>query len=65
MGFDGAVAYKLGVLAVFALLVVAVALNNLVLVGLALFALVVSMRGQRQFEARRLHGIKRRRRRRY
>jgi hypothetical protein len=65
VGFDGAVAYKLGVFAVFALLVVAVALNNLVLVGLALVALVLSMRGQRRFEARKLHGIKRRRRRRY
>jgi hypothetical protein len=63
VGLDGVLAYKLGVLAIFGALVVAVALNSVVAAGIAFAGLVLSMRLQRRYEARRLHGIKRRRRR--
>lgn len=63
VGLDGVLAYKLGVLGIFGALIVAVVLNSVVAAAIAFGGLVVSMRMQRRYEARRLHGIKRRRRR--
>ena len=63
MRFDGGLAYKVGVVALFGVLVVAAFVNSVPAAALAFAGIVVLLRLQRRYEARRLHGIKRRRRR--
>jgi len=62
--FDSALALKLGVASVFGVLVVAIAFDEVAMVVVAFGALVLSLRYQRRQEAKRLHGYRRKRRRR-
>jgi hypothetical protein len=62
---DTTVWLKIGVIASFVVLAVAAIVGEVVLVLTAAVALVVGMRMQHREEARRLHGVRRRRRRRY
>jgi len=62
--FDSALALKLGVASIFGVLVVAVVIDEIAMVVVAFGALVLSLRFQRRQEAKRLHGYRRKRRRR-
>ena len=61
---DSALALKLGVASIFGVLVVAVVIGKVTVVVIAFGALVLSLRFQRRQEAKRLHGYRRKRRRR-
>jgi hypothetical protein len=61
---DTTVWLKIGVIASFVVLAIAAIAGQVVLVLSAAFALVVGMRMQHREEARRLHGVRRKRRRR-
>jgi ammonia channel protein AmtB len=62
--FDSALALKIGVASIFGVLVVAVVIGEVTIVVAAFAALVLSLRVQRRQEAKRLHGYRRKRRRR-
>ena len=61
---DSALALKLGVASIFGVLVVAVVIGEVKIVVVAFGVLVLSLRFQRRQEAKRLHGYRRKRRRR-